>query len=112
MAVFDFLRRRPETTDVPERRPAPQALSSPGMAPARVAWSPRDSASLTRTGFAGNPVGFRAVKMIAEAASALPLVLQDTARRYEEHPALDLVSHPNAAQGRAELLEALYGQLC
>ncbi len=43
----------------------------------RVAWSPRDTVSLTRTGFQGNPIGFRAVKLIAEAAAALPLVLQD-----------------------------------
>ncbi len=77
----------------------------------RVAWSPRDTVSLTKTGFAGNPVGFRAVKLIAEAAAALPLVCQDGARRYEVHPLLDLMRRPNAGQGRAELFEALYGQL-
>ena len=77
----------------------------------RVAWSPRDTASLTRTGFIGNPVGYRSVKLIAEAAAALPLVLQDEERRYEEHPLLSLVRRPNAAQGRAELFEALYGHL-
>ncbi|MGB5871709.1 MAG: glycoside hydrolase TIM-barrel-like domain-containing protein, partial [Albidovulum sp.] len=36
----------------------------------RVAWSPRDAVSLTKTGFSGNPVGFRAVKLIAEAAAS------------------------------------------
>ncbi len=77
----------------------------------RVAWSPRDTVSLTRTGFSGNPVGFRAVKLIAEAAAALPLVLQDAERRYEQHPVLGLVTRPNAAQGRAELFEVLFGQL-
>lgn len=77
----------------------------------RVAWSPRDTVSLTRTGFTGNPVGFRCVKLIAEAAAALPLVLQDASRRYEEHPILDLMARPNAAQGRAEFFEALYGQM-
>lgn len=77
----------------------------------RVAWSPRDTTSLTRSGFAGNPVGFRSVKMIAEAAAALPLVLQDAAQRYDTHPLLTLLARPNAAQGRAELLEAVYGQL-
>jgi HK97 family phage portal protein len=76
-----------------------------------VAWSPRDTVSLTRSGFAGNPVGFRAVKMIAEAAAALPLVLQDAEQRFAVHPVRDLVAAPNAAQGRAELFEALYGQL-
>ncbi|MEO0485985.1 MAG: phage portal protein [Pseudomonadota bacterium] len=77
----------------------------------RVAWSPRDTVSLTRAGFSGNPVGFRAVKLLTEAAAALPLVLQDTDRRYDVHPALTLLRRPNAAQGQADLLEALYGQL-
>ncbi|MGZ9809879.1 phage portal protein [Pseudoroseicyclus sp. H15] len=77
----------------------------------RVAWSPRDVVSLTKTGFTANPVGFRAVKLIAEAAAALPLVLQNEARRFETHPVLALLARPNGAQGRAEFLEAAYGQL-
>ncbi|MEM1374153.1 MAG: phage portal protein [Pseudomonadota bacterium] len=77
----------------------------------RVAWSPRDPVTLTKVGFTGNPVGFRAVKLVAEAAAALPLVLQDAERRYETHPIVDLLRRPNGAQGRADLLEALYGQL-
>ena len=77
----------------------------------RVAWTPRDTASLTRSGFIGNPVGYRSVKLIAEAAAALPLILQDGNRRYEEHPLLSLIRRPNPEQGRAELFEALYGQL-
>jgi HK97 family phage portal protein len=67
--------------------------------------------SLTKSGFCGNPVGFRAVKVIAEAAAALPLVLQDAKRRFDVHPVIDLLGRPNAAQGRAEMLEALYAQI-
>lgn len=77
----------------------------------RVAWTPRDTASLTRNGFAGNPVGFRAVKMVAEAAAALPLMCQDQKRRYDLHPVLSLLDKPNAGQGRGALFEALYAQL-
>lgn len=77
----------------------------------RVVWSPRDNVSLARSGFTGNPVGFRCVKLISEAAAAMPLVCQDRARRYEQHQILDLVRRPNAGQGRAELFEALYGQM-
>ncbi|MCH2066884.1 phage portal protein [Shimia sp.] len=77
----------------------------------RAAWSPRDTVSLTRTGFAANPVGFRVVRMIAEAAAALPLVLQDQRQRFETHPVLKLLTVPNGAQGQAELFEALYGQI-
>ena len=77
----------------------------------RVAWSPRDTSSLIRNGFSGNPVAFRSVKMIAEAAAAIPLVLQDEERRYETHPLLTLMARPNETAGLAEFLESLYGQL-
>ena len=77
----------------------------------RPVWGPRDGRSLVRGGFQGNPVGFRAVRLIAEAAAALPLVLQDCDRRYEAHPMLALMRQPNPAQGRADFLEALYAQI-
>ncbi|MBC7675863.1 MAG: phage portal protein, partial [Rhodoferax sp.] len=107
--VFDFLRR--------SERAAPEVKASatgPVIAyqgSGRVAWSARDVVSLTKTGFLGNPIGFRAVKLIAEAAAALPLILQDRERRYDLHPLLDLIARPNLAQGRAEFFEAAYGQL-
>ncbi len=112
--VFDFL-RRPDLRQ-PERAAPEVKASATGPVIAyqgsgRVAWSPRDVVSLTKTGFLGNPIGFRAVKLIAEAAAALPLILQDRERRYDLHPLLDLVARPNMAQGRAEFFEAVYGQL-
>ncbi|AXI47046.1 phage portal protein [Sulfitobacter sp. SK012] len=108
--VFDFLRRG-AATEVPQAKASATGPVVAYQTSGRVAWSPRDTASLTRTGFAGNPIGFRSVKLIAEAAAALPLVLQDADRRYDHHPLLALVARPNGAQGRAELLEALYAQL-
>ncbi|MGB0903124.1 phage portal protein [Halocynthiibacter sp.] len=109
--VFDFFRKsaRPET-EIKASAAGPVIAMQGGMS-GRVAWSPRDVVSLTKAGFTGNPVGFRSVKLIAEAAAALPLVLQDAERRFEQHPVLDLVRRPNAGQGRAELFEALYGQM-
>lgn len=96
---------------VPESKAsAAGALLALPQAPGRAAPA-RDTTSLTRAGFASNPVGFRAVRLVAEAAAALPLLLQDRARRYAEHPLLDLLGRPNPLQGRAELLESLYGQL-
>ena len=77
----------------------------------RVVWSPRDTASLVRSGFVNNPVAFRAVRLIAEAAAAVPLICQDREARYDTHPVLDLLRRPNGGQGRAELFEALYGQI-
>ncbi len=105
--VFDFLKRgeMPETK-ASATGPVVAAVSGAG----RVAWSPRDTVTLTRVGFVGNPVGFRAVKLISEAASALPLILQNREMRFEDHPLLRVISRPNPAQGRAELFEALYAQ--
>ncbi|WP_417273875.1 phage portal protein [Celeribacter halophilus] len=105
--VFDFLKRgeMPETK-ASATGPVVAAVSGAG----RVAWSPRDTVTLTRVGFVGNPVGFRAVKLISEAASALPLILQNREMRFEDHPLLRVISRPNPAQGRAELFEVLYAQ--
>ncbi len=107
--VFDFLRRAAPA--VPEQKASATAPVIAYGSSGRVAWTPRDTVSLTRNGFSGNPIGFRCVKLVAEAAAALPLVLQDEARRYETHPLIGLIARANAAQGRAELFEALYGQL-
>ncbi|MEP1767680.1 MAG: phage portal protein [Sulfitobacter sp.] len=107
--MFDFLKRGP--ADELEAKASATGRVVAMQTSGRVAWSPRDTVSLTRTGFAGNPVGFRSVKLIAEAAAALPLVCQDAQQRFDVHPMLALIGRPNAAQGRAELLEALYAQL-
>ncbi|MGB0960490.1 MAG: phage portal protein [Halocynthiibacter sp.] len=107
--AFDFLRRK--ETKAPEAKASAAGRVVAYHGGGRAIWSSRDTVSLTKNGFAANPVGFRAVKLIAEAASALPLVVQDTERRYDVHPVLDLMARPNLAQGRAELFEALYGQI-
>ncbi|NNU81901.1 phage portal protein [Halovulum dunhuangense] len=102
---------RAASADVAEKKASAAATVVAMHAGGRAAWSPRDAASLTRTGFVQNPVGFRCVKMIAEAAAAVPVLLQDADRRYEAHPLLGLLERPNPAQGRAALFEALFGQL-
>lgn len=107
--VFNLFRRAAQ--DAPEKKASATGRVVAWAGSGRVAWSPRDAVSLTRSGFSGNPVGFRSVKLIAEAAAAVPLVCQDAERRYDRHPVLDLVRRPNPAQGRAELFEALFGQL-
>ncbi|MBY6152544.1 phage portal protein [Vannielia litorea] len=109
--VFDFLKRERGGGAVPETKASATGPVIAYHGAGRVAWSPRDTVSLTKTGFTGNPVGFRAVKLIAEAAAAVPLICQDSERRYETHPVADLMRRPNGAQGRAEFLEALYGQI-
>ena len=107
---FNFFRRG-GTQGAPDQKVSATGPVVAYHSAGRIAWSPRDTTSLARTGFLGNPVGFRAVKLIAEAAAALPLVLQDRARRYDTHPVLTLVQNPNPAQGRAEFMEALFVHL-
>ncbi|MFD1511054.1 phage portal protein [Lacimonas salitolerans] len=110
--VMQFFRREAQAAAaVPEHKASATGRVAAFGSAGRVAWSPRDTVSLTRTGYAGNPVVHRCVKMIAEAAASLPLVLQDSAQRYDTHPLLSLVRRPNPAQGKAELFEALYGHL-
>jgi len=106
--LFGLLKR--DHPEVPEAKSSATGPVIAYQSSGRVAWSPRDTASLTRTGFLGNPVGFRSVKLIAEAAAALPLVLQNAERRYSDHPVLSLIGRPNALQGQGEFLEALFGQ--
>src|SRR5690554_3236797 len=109
--MLGFIRKGGRGAAVPEAKASAAGRVIAWSGAGRVVWSPRDAVSLTRSGFCGNPVAYRAVSLIAEAAAALPLVLQDRERRYQDHPALSLLERPNAQQGRAELLEALYGQL-
>jgi HK97 family phage portal protein len=121
--AFDFLRRRPRgdgdgvsvdlaaADAVPERKASATGPVIAYATSGRVAWSARDTVSLTRAGFLGNPVGFRSVRLIAEAAAAIPLILRDRERRFEAHPLLALLSRPNPMQGQGDLFEALYGQI-
>ena len=60
--------------DMPEKKASATGRVAAWSSSGRVAWTPRDTGSMTRQGFLGNPVGFRSVKLIAEAAAALPLV--------------------------------------
>ncbi|MEL6170557.1 MAG: phage portal protein [Pseudomonadota bacterium] len=109
--IFDFFRPNSTASGAPEQKASATGRVAAWHSAGRVAWSPRDAASLTRTGFAANPVGFRCVKLVAEAAASLPLTLQSETERFNTHPLLSLLRNPNPAQGRAELFEALFGQL-
>lgn len=115
--MFDFLRKASAVPEAKASAVGPLTAGHGGgrvaalAQGARMAWTARDTVSLTRAGFLGNPMGFRVVRLIAETAAALPLVLQDGTRRFDAHPLLALIARPNPVQGRAEFLEAVYAQL-
>ncbi len=77
----------------------------------RPVWTPRDYASLAQEGFAKNPIVFRSVRMIAEAAASAPWLLYEGEREVEAHPLLDLLRRPNPAHSGVSLMETIYGHL-
>ena len=74
-------------------------------------WTRRDYAALAREGYMRNPIAHRSVRLIAEAASAVPWLLYAGATEYDAHPALDLLARPNQRQAGGTFLEALYSHL-
>ncbi|MEI7598972.1 MAG: phage portal protein [Aestuariivirga sp.] len=77
----------------------------------RPQWTPRNYAALAQEGFASNAIGYRAVRMIAEAAASLPWLLYDGDREIDAHPLLELLKKPNPGQPGREFGEQLYGFL-
>src|SRR5262245_19535766 len=74
-------------------------------------WSPRDYAAFAREGYARNPIVYRAVRMIAEAAASVPIRLFEAGVETDEHPLLTLLARPNAAACGPDMLEDWYGYL-
>jgi HK97 family phage portal protein len=77
----------------------------------RPQWTPRNFASLAREGYAGNAIGYRAARMIAEAAASVPWLLYEGRAERDSHPLLGLLRQPSPAQSGRQLLESLYGFL-
>jgi HK97 family phage portal protein len=77
----------------------------------RPVWTPRTYAALSRAGFMRNPVVYRSVRMISEAAASLSFLLYDGATELDDHPLLKLLKKPNPHQSGADLFGALYGHL-
>ena len=97
-------------------RAAPEAKDGSGSLVAlqfqgAAAWRPRDYATFAREGYMANPIVYRAVRMVAEAAASVPLDLFEDGREVSGHPLGELLARPNSAQCQPELLEAWYGFL-
>jgi HK97 family phage portal protein len=75
------------------------------------AWAPRDYAAFAREGFVQNAIVYRSVRMIAEAAASVPLLLYTGQEEIHSHPLLDLIARPNPVLSAPDLLEAWYGFL-
>lgn len=77
----------------------------------RPVWTPRNYLAMAREGFSGNAIGYRCIRMVAEAAASVPWLLYDGEREVTRHPLLDLLRRPNAAESGQTLFETFYGHL-
>jgi len=74
-------------------------------------WSGRGYASLVNEGFMRNPVVYRCIRLIAEAATRVPLSVVVDGQAVSEHPLTELLAKPNGRQSGGEMLEAIYAYL-
>lgn len=93
--------------------PQPEAKTSGSMLAyahlGQAVWTPRDYGALSREGFARNAIAYRCVRMVAEAAASVRLMLQDG--QGGEHAFSGVFARPNPEQSGPELMEAFYGHL-
>lgn len=78
---------------------------------AQAHWTRRDYAALSREGYMKNPIVHRCVRMIAEAAGAVPWLLYEGVTEHDVHPLLSLLGRPNRRMAGSAFLETLYGHL-
>ncbi len=107
-----FSRLRAAFARPPERR----GCAGPGgffelRALAAPEWPAANPSAFPREGFAGNPVGYRCVSMIAEAVASIPWRAFEGQDAAPDHPALALLRRPNPAQSGPELTGALISHL-
>ena len=106
--AFRLFRRAARPEEVKASAAAPlMALHGTG----RAVWSPRDQVSLARNGYERNVIGFRAVRMVAEAAAAVPLGVVEAGARMAEHPVAALLARPNPGADGRSFLESVFGHL-
>lgn len=79
--------------------------------PGAPIWTDTDYASLARHAYCRNPVAFRAVRLISEAAGSVRLTLRIGEQERDEHWLLDLLNKPGAHLSRTILLETLTAHL-
>ncbi len=70
-------------------------------------FTPRDNVSLTRHGYERNPIVYRCVRMVAEAAGSIAWRAYIGRDEQPDHPALALLARPNPVDAGPDFLEAL-----
>ncbi|MCX8281273.1 phage portal protein [Phyllobacterium sp. 0TCS1.6C] len=74
-------------------------------------WSQGGYAGLSRQGFMRNPVAYRCVRQLAEAAAAIPWLVYEDDREMTRHPLAELLERPHRGADRSSFFETLYGHM-
>ena len=107
-AVSRLLPRRASGPDAKGSAVGPLIAWDP---PGQPVWSPRDYAAFAREGSMQNAIVYRCVRMIAEGAASVPLLLYEGEVETTEHALLDLIAQPSPDHTSADFLECWYGFL-
>ena len=109
-------RRNSRPPEPPGARPAEAKASRTAPLVAlhgagRPVWTARHYGALARAGYMHNPVVYRAVRMVAEAAASLTWLVYEAGAERSEHPLLSLLGRPNPAESGAALMERVHSHL-
>lgn len=118
-ARIPFLTRLWNRAPVPQRKSATYYDASGAsaraylVAPGQAVWMERDYARFAQEAYMRNVIAHRAVQMVAQSASSMPLLLytvnaRGQKRELKSHALLKLLAQPNPAQAGTALFESIY----
>jgi HK97 family phage portal protein len=105
-----------QSASAPTPQPTEQKRSSVGPMVAlhdvgRPLWTARTGTALTQAGYRQNPVVYRCVRLIAEAAASVAINVFEAQTEHDSHPVSDLLARPNPREAGSQFFESLYGYL-
>ncbi|PCJ95680.1 MAG: phage portal protein [Hyphomicrobiales bacterium] len=109
--IFARAKSSPKTTEASEVKASRTAALIAVQGHTQPRWTPRDYTALTREGVLKNPVVYRCIRMISEAAASLTLLAYEDDRELDTHPLLAILKQPGSPAGGPDLLEMVFGHL-
>lgn len=113
---FKFLNLRPREDSFAPKRPlqtksAPLAALQFTDSALNAVWSGRDFGALSREGYQKNAIVFRCVRLIAEAASSVPICVRRGEARAAGDPAERFLKRGHPGASFDDIMEQFYGYL-
>jgi len=105
-----FRSRETAALPIPEMKTAAQPLIALQLG-GGAHWTPREFTALCREGYARNPVAYRCVRMISEAAASVPFQTRRSGQILADDPAARFLTRSHPQQSATETMEAFYGYL-